>query len=458
MFIAPGRLARSAQSGIAAVSNLPGNSALCRVCGARLGAPALACPKCGGRRIIAHAELFTLSVAHIDCDAFFAAVEKRDHPALADRPVIVGGGERGVVTTACYVARTFGVRSAMPMFKALAACPDAVVVRPDFRKYAEAARQVRALMERATPLVEPLSIDEAFLDLAGTERLHRRSPAETLVALAADINREVGITVSVGLGANKFLAKIASDLDKPEGFSVIGAAEAKSVLAPMPVTAIFGVGAVFARKLAQDGFLTIGDLQRADAALLASRYGEIGRRLCDLSHGRDARAVSPDRETKSVSAETTFNTDISDLAELEAILWSLCERTAGRMKAKSLEGRVATLKLKTSSFETLTRSRRLTAPSNLARTLFEAAQPLLAGAAKGARYRLIGAGYSELSPASDLSQPSLFVDAKERARREEAAIDAIRQKFGDGAIALGRAHTALRKDRRQPSGKAPDHG
>jgi DNA polymerase IV len=332
-----------------------GKYGLCRTCGARVEtAPASLCAHCGGRRIIAHPALFELSIAHLDCDAFYAAIEKRDNPSLADQPVIVGGGVRGVVTTACYVARTYGVKSAMPMFKALKACPDAIVIKPDFRKYAEAARAVRALMEKATPLVEPLSIDEAFLDLAGTERLHQRSAAESLLALQRDVKREVGITVSIGLSVNKFLAKLASDLDKPEGFSVIGDAEAASVLAPMPATAIWGVGAVFARKLAQDGFRTIGDLQRADPAFLARRYGEMGARLAALAHGRDSRTVSPHRETKSVSAETTFNSDISDRAELEAILWTLCERTASRMKSKGVLGRTATLKLKTSRFDVVT--------------------------------------------------------------------------------------------------------
>lgn len=444
---------------MAAVTEKTVNSMLCRSCGARLALAVIApCPGCGGRRIISHPELFDLSVAHIDCDAFYASVEKRDDPTLADRAVIVGGGVRGVVTTACYVARTFGVRSAMPMFKALRACPDAVVIKPDFKKYAAAARAVRTLMERATPLVEPVSIDEAFLDLSGTRRLHRRSPAETLVSLQADIKREVGITASIGLSANKFLAKIASDLDKPEGFSVIGPKEAPRVLAPMPVTAIFGVGAVLARKLAQHGLRTIGDLQRADRSVLAARYGDMGLRLAGLSFGEDGRAITPDREAKSISAETTFNADISDLAALEANLWTLCERTASRMKAKGVAGAVATLKLKTATFDTITRSRRLPEPSNLARTLFEATQPLLAEASRGIAYRLIGAGYSDLAPDRDTPQPSLFSEAGRRRQREEAAIDAIRQKFGEGAIALGRAPAAIRKHRRKPAGKAADDG
>lgn len=431
----------------------------CRGCGARnenSGEPL--CPQCGSGRIVSHPELFRLTVAHIDCDAFYASVEKRDNPALADRPVIVGGGVRGVVTTACYVARTFGVKSAMPMFKALAACPEAVVINPDFKKYTDAARAVRELMERATPLVEPVSIDEAFLNLAGTERLHDRSPAEALIGLQSQIKREVGITVSIGLSVNKFLAKLASDLDKPEGFSVIGGAEAPAILAPMPATAIWGVGAVLAKKLAKEGYRTIGDLQRAEQALLAARYGEMGHRLSELSWGRDARSVSPDRETKSVSSETTFNNDISDRKELEAILWTLCERTSSRMKAKGFMGRTATLKLKTAAFDVLTRSKRLAVPSNLARTLFEATQPLLAALPGNVRYRLIGVGYSGLEPSSENPQATLFVAGSERHRREEAAIDAIREKFGDSAIALGRTHAARMARNGLKVAKAPKDG
>lgn len=437
----------------------PTKPGLCRHCGKRFeAAPGAPCPGCGGRRIIAHPELFTLTIAHLDCDAFFAAIEKRDDPSLADRPLIVGGGVRGVVTTACYVARTYGVRSAMPMFKALRACPEAVVVKPNFAKYAEAARAVRELMERATPLVEPLSIDEAVLDLSGTERLHQRSPAETLQALQRDIKREVGITISIGLSANRFLAKLASDFDKPEGFSVIGAGEAETVLKPMPVTAISGVGAVLAKKLSGDGYRSIGDLQRAEASFLQQQYGDLGARLAELARGRDARLVSPERETKSVSSETTFNSDIADKDELKAILWTLCERTASRMKAKGLVGRTATLKLKTAAFDVITRSRQLPEPSNLARKLFDALEPLLAAEAGRTAYRLIGAGYSNLEPMADEKQPLLFADPSERYRHEEQAIDDIRRRFGEDAIALGRSHAAKLRRLKSTGKKADPNG
>ncbi len=435
------------------------NPGLCRACARRLDdGTAAACSRCGGRRIVTAPSLFDLSIAHIDCDAFYASIEKRDDPSLADRPVIVGGGLRGVVTTACYVARTFGVRSAMPMFKALDACPGAVVIKPDFKKYNEAARQVRALMEQATPLVEPVSIDEAFLDLSGTLRLHNGAPVETLLALQKEIRETVGITVSIGLSGNKFLAKLASDFDKPDGFTVINPAQAPEILASLPVTAIWGVGAVFARRLERDGIVRIGDLQMCDRAILVNRYGDMGNRLADLAFGRDARVVTPGHEAKSVSAETTLARDTSDRTELEAVLWLLCERAAARMKAKGLAGGAATLKLKTARFEIITRSRRLPAPSNLAHVLFDAAKSLLDKAPMTVAYRLIGVGYSDLAPIGGAEQPGLFAAPEERRGREEAAIDVIRQKFGDGAIALGRVHATKKQAPKKPRGKARGDG
>jgi DNA polymerase-4 len=423
-----------------------GIPALCLDCGATPNrSPGDQCPKCARRRIISHPELFSLSVAHIDCDAFYASIEKRDNPALIDRPVIVGGGVRGVVTTACYIARTYGVRSAMPMFRALAACPEAVVIKPNFPKYSFVARQIRELMGQLTPAVEPVSIDEAFLDLAGTQRVHKKPPAAALAHLQNQIRDEIGITVSVGLSYNKFLAKMASDFDKPRGFSVIGAAEAKIVLSAMPVSAIWGVGAIMSKRLNADGFRTIGDLQKADATSLARRYGEIGLRLADLSHGRDPRRVAPKRETKSVSSETTFNSDIRNVEDLEDILWRLCERTSSRMKEKKIAGRVVTLKLKTSEFKTITRRTTLPQASNLARTAFDVARLMLAEAAGARSYRLIGVAYSDLSVAETGAQTEMFTENEEKLRREENAIDVIRRKFGEDAIALGRNYAKKSK-------------
>ncbi len=416
-------------------------SALCLACGAAANqVGGRGCPACGSRRIIRHAELFSLTIAHVDCDAFYASIEKRDDPSLADRPVIVGGGVRGVVTTACYIARTYGVRSAMPMFEARRLCPAGVIVKPNFEKYSAAAREVRRLMEELTPAVEPVSIDEAFLDLSGTSRLHKHPPAAALARLQGVIKAQVGITVSVGLSCNKFLAKIASDLEKPHGFSVIGLTDAKERLAPMPVSAIWGVGAVFAKRLNDDGFRKIADLQKIDASILARRYGDIGVRIASLSHGLDYRKVKAADETKSVSAETTFNKDLTDIGALENQLWRLCERVALRTKARGLLGETVTLKLKTSSFRTITRRTTLKRPSNLARTLFDAARPLLAAAAGGQPFRLIGVGYCGLSQQGPAIQNDLFGAGDEKKRKEELAIDAIREKFGDDAIALGRTY------------------
>ncbi|MBV1707528.1 MAG: DNA polymerase IV, partial [Hyphomicrobiales bacterium] len=280
----------------------PEPRALCRDCLNFSAAGARRCAHCGSPRLLAHAERDRLSVAHIDCDAFYATIEKRDNPALVDKPVIVGGGTRGVVSTCCYIARTFGVRSAIPMFKARQLCPDAVVIKPDMAKYAGVSREMRAMMETLTPLVEPVSIDEAFLDLAGTETLHGASAAHSLARLARRIEQELGITVSIGLSDCKFLAKIASDMQKPRGFTIIGRAEAVAVLRPRPVGLIFGVGAVTQARLEKAGYRLIGDLQDAGPARLAAQFGDEGLRLAHLALGEDKRRVTPARETKSISA------------------------------------------------------------------------------------------------------------------------------------------------------------
>lgn len=415
------------------------DAGFCRACFAPAPAQARVCGACGERRIIAHPELFTLSIAHLDCDAFYAAIEKRDDPSLADKPVIIGGGVRGVVSTACYVARTYGIKSAMPMFKARKACPDAVIIKPNMAKYAEVGRAVRQMMLDLTPMVEPLSIDEAFLDLTGTARLHGAPPAITLARLQERIESELGVTASVGLSHNKFLAKMASDLDKPKGFSVIGRAETKTFLARQPVTAIWGVGRAMAAKFEQDGLKTIAQLQEMDAGVLGKRYGELGLRLARLAHGRDARRVKPQRETKSVSSETTFNSDIKDPRRLEDILWELCEKVSARMKASGFEGRVVTLKLKTADFKTVTRRATLDGPDNLARTAFAAARRMLHETAGGKSYRLIGVGFSGLSSLRDHAEAGLFDDGREKIAAQEKAIDAIREKFGKDAIGAGRA-------------------
>src|SRR3954471_24183934 len=252
-----------------------------------------ACPTCSSTRVLAHPELNRLAIAHMDCDAFYAAIEKRDDPSLKDKALIVGGEVRGVVSTACYIARKYGVRSAMPMFQAKKLCPQAVILKPRHSHYSAVARQIRALMEALTPLVEPLSLDEAYLDLSGTMRIHHRSPARTMAKLAADIEREVNITVSIGLSGNKFLAKLASELDKPRGFAVIGMAEAKSFLRDKPIAMMRGAGKVMQARLERDGITTIGQLQDADPADLARRYGATGLWLYQMANARDSRPVDP---------------------------------------------------------------------------------------------------------------------------------------------------------------------
>jgi len=394
------------------------------------------CGVCRSPRLLHHAELDRLAIAHVDCDAFYATIEKRDDRALASEPVIIGGGKRGVVAAACYVARTFGVRSAMPMFEALRLCPHAKVIRPNMEKYAGVGREVRRMMLALTPQVEPLSIDEAFLDLTGTERLHGTSPAKTLARFARDVESEIGITVSIGLSGNKFLAKVASDLDKPRGFAVLGVGEASAFLGPKPVGFIFGVGKIGAAQLARDGFHLIADLQKTTEIELLRRYGEEGRRLARLARGLDERKVSADRETKSVSSETTFDRDISDFRSLERILWSVTEEVSARLKTKVLAGSTVTLKLKTADFRIRTRARSFNSPTQLANRIFGAGKELLRREADGTRFRLLGIGLSALVSA-DQADPADLIDG--RTAEAEHAIDRLRARFGDDAVIRGLA-------------------
>ncbi len=410
---------------------------LCRDCFQLTERETNRCPNCGSPRLVRHTELRKLTLAHMDCDAFYASVEKRDAPELRDLPVIVGGGKRGVVTTCCYIARIYGVRSAMPMFTARKLCPQATIIPPDFTKYRAASRLIHEKLEKLTPLIQPLSLDEAWIDLTGCERLHGAPAAVVLARLQAQIEQEIGITVSVGLAANKFLAKIASDLDKPRGFSVIGAAEAKAFLAPKPVSILPGVGPAFARSMEQAGFRTVGDLARAEPRDLASRWNAYGLRLSQLAQGLDNRKVNPAEVRKTISAENTFFDDLIEVEALEDQLWPLCERVARTARASGVAGRVATLKLKTKDFRLITRRRTLAVPTQTSRTLFTVARELLAAEARGAAFRLIGAGLSDFVDAAD--GLDLFAEEERRERRGEAALDALRERFGKGAVVTGRA-------------------
>ena len=410
----------------------------CRDCLRPAAAELRRCHGCGSPRLLRHPELDRLTLAHIDCDAFYASVEKRDNPELADKPVIIGGGKRGVVSTACYVARIHGVRSAMPMFKAMEACPDAVVIRPDMEKYVRVGREVRRMMEELTPLVQPISIDEAFLELKGTERLHHDSAARILGRFARRVESEIGITVSVGLSYCKFLAKIASDLQKPRGFSVIGAAEAVEFLKPRPVTLIWGVGKAFAETLARDGITTIGQLQTMDESDLIRRYGVMGQRLARLSRGVDDRTVHPNEAAKSVSAETTFFEDIASLSELTSQLRRLSEKVSFRLKKSGTAGSTVVLKLKTADFRIRTRNRKLEDPTQLADRIFRTGLSLLEKETDGTRFRLIGIGVTDLTEDRQRADPPDLVDrAAGRRAAAAAAMDRLRDKFGKASIETG---------------------
>ncbi len=408
----------------------------CRDCLTDTPAQATRCPACGLPRIARHPEIDTLTIAHVDCDAFYATIEKRDDPSLADKPVIVGGGKRGVVAAACYIARTYGIRSAMPMFEALKRCPQAVVIRPAMAKYAKVGAEVRRAMFDLTPLVEPLSIDEAFLDLSGTARLHGMSAAKVLARFSVHVERALGITVSIGLSANKFLAKIASDMDKPRGFAVLGQAEAAAFLAPKPVGFIHGVGAASTARLAADGYRTIADLQHAEQRQLMRRYGEEGARLWQLARGIDSRKVDPTRETKSISSETTFERDIGEFRPLEQTLWTLTENVSARLKAEGLAGSTVTLKLKSADFKLRTRAESLDTPTQLAGRIFGAGRELLRKEIGTTKFRLIGIGVSNLEEADGIDFTDLL---DRRGAQAEQAVDRLRAKFGKAAVVKGLA-------------------
>ena len=383
---------------------------LCRDCLGWFPDGPLDCPNCGSIRIVNHAELLELSIAHIDCDAFYAAVEKRDNPKLRDKPLIVGSpGGRGVVTTACYIARQYGPRSAMPMFKARKMCPHAVIIRPNMSKYSEVSRQIRAIFLDVTPVVQPVSLDEAYLDLSRDVRVEGDEPPAIALARAAlRIEAEVGITVSIGLAYNKFLAKLASDLDKPRGYSVIGQEEALDFLSDLPVNKINGVGAVTAKKMAEHGIETIGQLQAMSDDELVGRYGRFGRRLAGFVRGEDRRKVSSGGAAKSVSAETTFVTDLRDAADLREQVRPMCERVADRLKAKGIAGGTVVLKLKTADFQILTRNRQLSQPTQKGDLIFEQAAALIEAEADGRVFRLIGIGVTDLVSGAKADPPNLF--------------------------------------------------
>ena len=412
---------------------------LCRDCLRKDPCDSIRCAHCGSPRTISLEDAAGLNIAHVDCDAFYAAVEKRDDPSLNDKPLIVGGsGPRGVVATCCYIARTFGVRSAMPMSRARALCPNAVILPPDMAKYSRVGREIRTRMMELTPLVEPLSIDEAFLDLTGCEGSNGAGVAETLARFARQVEVEISVTISVGLSYCKFLAKMASELNKPRGFAFLSREEAKAWLAPQSVGRLWGVGRVGLERLERSGFRVIGDLQRIEEREAVLRLGEDGLRLWRLAQGRDDRAVHAERETKSVSSETTFDRDISDKAELTRILLAQCDRVATRLRREALAACGVTLKLRLADFSFRTRSRGGLRATQLAPRLFAAARPLLDAQSDGVAYRLLGIAATELAPAEGADEDDMFTGGRGgRERFREAAIATLRDRFGPTAVQRG---------------------
>jgi DNA polymerase-4 len=380
-----------------------------------------------------------LSIAHVDADSFYASVEKRDNPDLINKPVIVGSkAGRGIVTTACYVARKFGVKSAMPMYKALQVCPDAIVVAPDFEKYKKASREIHAKMLALTPDVQTLSLDEAFLDLSSTKKFHGRPPAFLLAQLAEEIKRDVGITVSVGLSHSLFLAKIASDLQKPFGFSVVGKEETLDFLKNKPVGIISGVGQKTQEILMSLGITQVGHLRDIKADMLQKRLGTYATQLIEFSNGVDTRKVVPNGPAKSISNETTFERDITSFEDLKKALWPLCEKVSGRLKKEGIMGDTITLKLKTSDHKSI--SRQVQGPSTqLAEVLYKTGCDLLSKISLNKSYRLIGIGVSGFEKEGSEKQSVLFQEEDEKSEIIERTLDEIRKKWGNASVYKGRS-------------------
>ena len=358
-------------------------------------------------------------IIHVDMDAFFASVEQRDNPDLRGKPVAVGGSSgRGVVAAASYEARKFGVRSAMPSVTAKRLCPDLIFVRHRFDAYKEASRQIRRIFEHHTPHVEPLSLDEAYLDVT-EDRLGIGSATRIAELIRQEIRAKTKLTASAGVSYNKFLAKLASDLNKPRGFSIIGRAETYEFLSALPVSKIDGVGTATEQRMHQFGIRTIGDLQKMDERLIKGRFGKFGTRLAAYARGEDPRVVKASRKTKSVSNETTFRSAIANYPELREIAERLSEKVSDRLKTKNIAGQTAVLKLKTANFQILTRNYRLANPTQRADRLIEAILPLLKRETDGRAFRLLGVGISDLTAAEDADPPDLFDTEKPRPEKRQ---------------------------------------
>jgi DNA polymerase-4 len=381
-------------------------------------------------------------ILHVDLDAFFAAVEQRDRPELRGKPVIVGGGggrDRGVVSAASYEARVFGVHSAMPLRTASALCPQAVFLAVDGRKYAAESRLVMEILRRFTPKVEPISIDEAFLDVAGSEQLFGE-PAEIARRIKAAIRDERGLTASVGVAATRLVAKIASELRKPDGLVVVPAGEEAAFLAPLPIERLWGVGAKTRAALADYGVRTIGDLAGVPVDLLARRFGKFGPILHERARGIDPTPIGLEADAKSMSHEHTFDVDTADREEIERTLLSLSEGVAGRLRQAGVRAGGVSLKFRDSDFVTITRQRTLREPTDLAEDLYRAVVELSrpevrAVAGRGLKVRLLGVAAFHLSTSEQIG---LFEAESVRRERAAEAVDAVRRKFGRKAIARAR--------------------
>ena len=412
---------------------------VCRECFKTFNIKKEFCDKCYSVNIISNDEIEDLNIAHVDCDAFYASIEKRDNPNYKNNPLIIGGGKRGVVATACYIARTKGVKSAMPMFKALKLCPEAIIIRPNMQKYKIASYKINKLMKEMTPLVEPLSLDEAFLDLSGTSRLHKKIPAVLLAELSKKIIKEVGISVSIGLSYNKFLAKICSDIDKPRGFSIINKEEAPNYLQDKPVELLWGVGKTLKHKLNNDGIKTIGQIKEMKLNEVITKYGAIGSHIYKLSNAEDDRVIKPFRKVKSISHETTFEKDTNDEVFLKKTLWDLCEKVSNRSKNKGLGGNTINLKIKTKNFKLISRSITIDEPTQIAEIIFQAAKLLLLREINTNKFRLLGVGLSNLKEAEICDLYDLINIDSNKDKKIEFAMDSIRSRFGINLIKKGRS-------------------
>jgi len=382
-------------------------------------------------------------ILHVDMDAFYASVEERDDPSLVGKPVIVGGTAegRGVVAAANYEARKFGVHSAMSAARAVKLCPHAMFIRPRMEKYAEVSRQIRTIFEQFTPLVEPLSLDEAFLDVTGSEP-HFGPSAEIGLQIKRRIRAELHLVASVGVAPNKFLAKIASDLRKPDGYVVIQPGQEQAFLDPLPVGRIWGVGKVTGQAFDRLGIRTIGQLRMLSLQALTDLFDSAGEHYWRLAHGQDDRRVVPDREAKSISHETTFAEDIADSDVLHAWLVELAEQVARRLRRHGLKGRTVEIKVRFADFRTITRSVTLPEPSDITQELFQAGGELLRTKLppRHLPVRLLGFGVTGFDH-SGRSQRQLFDEpVRERQRQVDRVADEIATKFGKAAIRRGRAN------------------